>query len=120
MSTFSDQMGTVAVDLITEFGEVCTFTRETLFEYNPGTAESSVSATVTFTSFCVPEEFTLNELDDTTIERGDIKLLVGPIVGNEPKVSDQVTLSSRSYRVIDIKKSIINAATVLYELQVRE
>lgn len=114
-------MAAVAVDLITEFGEACTFTRETLGEYNPAQGTASVTSSTTFDSVCFQETYNTAEVDGSlSIERDDIKLLVAPVAGSEPLVNDEVTFSDVSYRVLHVQKTVTNADTVLYILQVRE
>ncbi len=121
MSAFSDSLGATAQSLIQEFGEACTFTRCAESDYDPNTASSILSCSLEFTSFCVPEVFTVKEIDGTSIKRGDVKLLVGPILTDEiPSIDDLVEFSSLTYRIINVEKTIVNAATVLFTLQVRE
>lgn len=119
MSVFSTSVGAVSTSLISEFGEACTFSRKTLSSFDPNTSTRIVSSTATFTSSCVPEEFELDEIDNTNVLKTDIKLLVGPIVGNEPILDDTVEFSNKSYRIVMVNEVIVNSVTVLYELQVR-
>jgi hypothetical protein len=121
MSAFSDEMAAVATELITEFGETCTFTRNVKGSYDPTTSKAIDTSVTTFSGVCFQEEYKINEIDTANVKRGDTKVLVSPITtGETPSVGDEITFSSLSYRVINVDKTITNAETVLYTLQCRE
>ena len=120
MSAFSDSMAALALSLIQEFGEACTFARPVIGDYDPATGTANAGTETSFTGYCFPDEYKVNEIDGTSIERNDVKLLVHKITGVEPEINDKVTFSSIEHRVMDIKKVSTNGVTVLFELQVRE
>lgn len=122
MSAFSDNMAAIATSLITEFGETCSFSRNVLGTYDPSTSTSTIGSTTTFSGVCFQDAYNTAELDGSiSIERSDIKLLVSPIAtGEAPSISDTVTFSSVTYRIMNVDETTTNGVTVLFELQVRE
>lgn len=121
MSTFSDNMSTVSTQLITEFGETCSFSRIVVGSYDPATSISNEDSVTTFNGVCFQDKYSVYEIQNSlSLERDDIKVLVAPISGDEPLINDTITFSSITYRVLNISKVTTNGATVLFELQVRE
>lgn len=112
-------MAAVALSLIQEFGEACTFSRPNTSTYDPTTGVATEGTESTFTGYCFPDSFTVMEIDGTLVRKDDIKLLVHKITGNEPSVNDKVTFSNNQYRVVNVTKVSTNGDTVLFELQVR-
>ena len=120
MSAFSDSLGALSTSLITEFGEVCTFTRSVKGVYDAATSKTTETSITTVTATCVPETYKLEEIDEANVRRGDTKLLVGPLVGFEPVSGDLVSFDSRTYRVITVETTSVNSEIVLFTLQCRE
>lgn len=117
MSTFSDEMDALALELLIEFGEAVTFTHTTQGTYDVSTASISGS-TSTFSGYAAPVNYTPREVNGEMILQSDIKLYVNA-VSTEPVPGDKVTVSGKTYRVVSVLKNVINSNTVLYEVQVR-
>ncbi len=118
MSTFSDEMAGVALDLLTEFGEAVSFTRTTEGAYNPATGSTAAGSDSVFTGFGYPDDYTNNEIDGVMVQQGDSRLYVNA-VSTAPLPQDAVTVDSVVYRVMFARKYSINSENVLYELQIR-
>ena len=109
-----------ATELLTRFGEPVEFVRETLGEYNPSTGEAPVAQTVTFGGYGYPQDYTDNEINETTIQRGDTNLLVHKL-SEAPAIGDIVTLTRRSlsYRAISVVRITLSGDDVVYEVHLR-
>ena len=118
MSTFSDEMAAVALDLIKEFGEAITVTKTAQGAYDPSTGTMGTGATTTVTGYGVPQNYTARDKDLESIEEGDVRLFINA-VSTAPERGDTVTLDSVDYRVMEVTKYAINSSNVLYELQLR-
>lgn len=118
MSAFSDEMAAVALALLTEFGEACTFSRQVLGSYDPNTSSKTLSSTTTFTGYVAPQDYLLFEKQSEYIQTGDIKLFANN-VSAVPVPGDKVTFNSTTYRILRVIPYRVSGATVLYELQVR-
>ena len=118
MSTFSDEMDALALELLTEFGQSVSFVRTTEGTYNPATGATGTATTTTFSGYGAPVDYDNKEIDNDIIKQGDSKLYVNAI-STAPLPGDVVTLSSVDYRVMIVRKYPINGTNVLYELQIR-
>lgn len=118
MSTFSDEMAAVALELITEFGEAVTFTRTTEGAYNSATGTTASATTSNFAGVAVPQNYDSEEIDGTNILQSDLRLITNA-VATRPEPQDQVSIDSVLYRVINVSRITVNSNDVAYELQVR-
>lgn len=118
MSAFSDQMSELALGLLTEFGEAVSFTNTTEGAYNPSTGSTASGSDVVFAGFGSPQDYDASEIDGTTIQQGDVRLYVNA-TSQAPETGDAVTLDSRVYRVLQVRRYALNSENVLYELQIR-
>lgn len=118
MTAFSNEMAAVALELLTEFGEVVSFTREVKGAYDPDTLSIPTLSTITFSGYSVPVNYGAGEIDREIIQQSDIKLYVNAM-STIPEIGDTVLLNSVSYRVLNVIKYRVSGSTVLYELQVR-
>lgn len=125
MSTFSDEMAAVGLELLTEFGEAVSFSRAGAGTYNTSTgAITGAGADTAYTGYAVPVDYDNSEISGQLtgrgelINRGDVKLFVNATT-TVPLPADKVTLDSVEYRVMDVRKYAINSENVLYELQIR-
>lgn len=82
--------------LIDRFGSSLTFTREAYGDYDPVTG-STGSTSSTFTTNVVWLEYNKDEVDETTIFRGDAKL----VCDGQVEPDDTVVYQSETWRIID-------------------
>ncbi len=118
MSTFSNEMDALALELLTEFGEAVSFTRTTEGAYDSATGTTGTSSDLVFTGFGSPQDYDTKDIDGLLVEEGDVKLYVNA-TSTSPARGDAVTLDSKVYRVMRVRRFAINSADVLYELQIR-
>ncbi len=123
MSDFSDETAAEALDVIAEFGEICTFTRKVKGDYSTVNLTHASSTTVTYYVYGFPYEFKTAEINQVTVIQTDKKLLI-PVTDTsgasfEPLVGDYVTIGSTKYRVKDILNPVrVNGANVIFILQI--
>lgn len=118
MSTFSNEMSAISLELIREFGEAITFTRVTEGTYNPATGATDTGTTTTFTGYGVPDNYSNNQISERVIAESDSILYVNPTT-IAPLPGDNVTVDSITYKIITVNKTTINSENVLYTLQIR-
>lgn len=118
MSTFSDQMAAVGLELLTEFGEAVTFSRTATGDYSPSTATLTTGAVTTWTGYGAPVDYDTRDINGVNIEQGDVKLFVNAVT-TVPMRGDALILDSITYRIMSVRKYAISSENVLYELQLR-
>jgi len=109
---------TIATQLITQFGEAVTFSREVPGEYNPETGETLPGDVVTYTAFGVPENYTSKEIDNVTIIQGDRKVTIYKTT-LVPQVNDAITLNGADYRVMNVEQIRAQGQDIIFQMQVR-
>lgn len=121
MSAFGTKLQATALSKINQFGEAVSFSRETDGSYDPYSGNTLPTTTITYTGKGVPDNFNENEKDGTIIQAGDLKLYVGKL-STQPKVGDEVTLTSRSeiFRIVNVNITPVTGDNVLYTLQLRQ
>ena len=119
MSSFSDEMAAVAVDLLTDFGETVSLDLNATTGYNTSTGLSTGDSATTVTGKAVPIDYSSAEINNTTVLQGDIRLYI-EFVSEIVEVNDTVVMSNgERYRVVNSIRYKLNAASLLYELQLR-
>jgi hypothetical protein len=82
--------------LIDRFGANFTFTREAAGAYDPTTGSTSTTTT-SYTTNIVWLEYSKDEVDETTIFRGDAKL----VCDGQVEPDDTVVYQNETWRIID-------------------
>jgi len=116
--SFYSGLQTVAANLLTSKGQLLTFTRDTETAHDPGTGEIQ-STPSTYTGNGVALNYNKNEIDDTNVLRGDIKLILEATT-TAPIIGDKVTIDAIVYRVMGIKTTSPAETVVIYEIQLRK
>lgn len=108
------------------FGDILenTITITTTTEtYNPTTgAESSVVTSQQVVTGTPPQEYSLREIDEVSVKRGDFKIFVraADLSAVPSTGTDTVTLGGVVYRLLDVKPIYADEEAVMYELQCRK
>jgi hypothetical protein len=119
---FYDEMATVALDLITEFGQAVTILDVTPGEYDPDVGGTGPDTIVERTAQGILLDFTGYEFQtNSLIQFGDKKLKIAAQgLGSPPGLLSKVVAQGRTWSIIPLVKEINPAGTpILYELQVR-
>ena len=109
--------------LIKSFGQKLIVTRQINNEYNPFLGEGYnpatgevTSTTESFNRDVVWTEYRNQEIDGTTIQRGDARLLVS----GEVLIGDKVTKNGTVWRILDVSPLQPANLTVIYIAQARQ
>jgi hypothetical protein len=116
--SFYSGLAAVATRLLTDKGQLLTFTRETSTAFDHTVGENTVT-TSTFTGYGAAFDYNRNEIDGVIIAKGDIRLILNA-TDTAPSVSDTTVIDGDTYRVMSIKKTAPAGTVVAYELQLRK
>lgn len=114
-----DAMQGVADELLEFFGGASqrTITYTTSETYNTTTLEN-VRAESTFTGWGVVTQYTQDEIDGTTIQRGDLKLVLQK-TSRRPEVDNTVAIDGDDYRIISVDVVDPGGVDLVYKCQIR-
>lgn len=117
MSTLSSEMIAIAKQLLAEFGENAVFERRAIVDYDVQ-AMDGVEELTQFSGYVYPSNYTNHEIDGEIIQGSDLKILASEMA-TVPDVGDLVTVSSRKYKIVDVKSTKLSGDDVLYTIQAR-
>lgn len=83
--------------LINNFGASLAFSRETGETFDPTTGQTTAT-TQSFNRDVVWAEYRNQEIDGTTVQQGDARL----IISGEVKIGDRVTKNGTEWRILDV------------------
>ena len=115
--SLAQELDSLAISLISEFGEAATFTKVVPGVYTPST-QSVATTTTTYTGNIVPSNFNSTDIDGTLILMSDTKILAHSMTA-VPEVNDTVTVSSKTLKIVAVMLTKVTGTTVLYTLQGR-
>lgn len=119
---FYDEMAAIAIEMITEFGQLVTIRATTIGEYDPETGSAPADSTEEQTAQGILLDFTGQEFQNNSlIKQGDKKLKIAA-QGLEwvPDLLNKVIVQGRTWSIVPPLKEVNPAGTpILYELQVR-
>ncbi|WP_438301680.1 hypothetical protein [Pseudomonas sp. NMS19W] len=119
---FYDEMAEMALEMITEFGQLVTIRATTVGEYDPETGSAPPDSTKEQTTQGILLDFTGQEFQNNSlIKQGDKKLKIAA-QGLEwiPDLLNKVIIQGRIWSIVPPLKEVNSAGTpILYELQVR-
>ena len=84
--------------------------------WDPG---SGTTTTVSTNVTIVVTEYAKTEIDGTTIQAGDRKVLMTATAGVEPKPSDVLTISGKAFNVVNAMPLAPAGIAVMFEVQCR-
>lgn len=103
----------------TDAGFTAVLSQTTVTGGNPWDPGSGSSTTVNTDVTVVVSEYALSEIDGTTIQAGDRKVLMTATAGVAPKPSNVLTISGTAYTVINAMPLAPAGIAVMYEVQAR-
>lgn len=107
--------------LLRDLGKTYTLKKAATSAYNTSTGQAAVTNTTsTFTGKMV--EYRNNDIDGTTIQRGDRRLLVAAASltgGVVPDTQDSITGDGNEVNIINVQKIEEGGSVVIYVCQVR-
>lgn len=121
--TFYSDMSDISDDLLGEFGQVVTITRNTVGAYDPATGSASVSTVTQIGNGAIFEYKMLangvNQINGTLLQQGDKRLLLSTAGITAPKLDDKVLANGITYTIKNIKETSPAGSPVLYECLLR-
>ena len=112
--------------LMDEFGYDLTFRRIVEGTYNPATGTTGASSNDDETVRGYFADYELNEIDGTTIQRGDRKAIIsavdasGSALTKTPQSSDLLIGEGNNVRIVTVEKPKPSDVNAVYICQVRE
>ena len=105
--------------LLTRYGETVTIETPETGGFNPITGEPSHGEPgTTYTGKGYPGRYQKSEVNGTTIQSGDIRLVL-ELIAQRPQVGWTVTVDSGTYRIMDVNPIRKAGADVIYICQLR-
>ena len=104
-----------ATRLIQKYGSVLTFTRVTGTVRDPETRQQT-QTTETYTAYCVKSDYDQSDIDGSTIQRDDIRLIAED--GNYA-LGDTVNIGGIVHTILNVNRTKPGDESLKFELQVR-
>lgn len=123
---FYDDMATVALDLISEFGQAARFDDVTPGAYDPITGETSGDLPITQPCQLILLDYTLQEsgakyAEGTQVLTGDKKILIAAKgLSWAPALTTTITADGAIWRAVNIKVSNPAGTPLVYEIHGRK
>lgn len=116
MATLADTMTSIALELLTKFGQSLTLKSYVSEAYNPALGDN----VITYTSVpvnAVIESYKAMEVMGR-VQADDLKVTIEN-AGTVPTIKDKLTIDTIDYDVVYVEKVILQGSAVIYTLQVR-
>lgn len=122
MASFYGRARKAASKLLGKFGEKVTIQRIVQGEYNPETGEYGTEETLEWTPYALKTSISLNNIDGTRIEAGDMVLLVSmENQPREPEIGDFVLFpNGEIWKIIQPMPVEPASETVLFKAVIRK
>jgi hypothetical protein len=111
-------MTTTAKELLTEFGQSVTITKQTAGSYDPATGAATVT-TSTQTATGALFDYKTHQIDNTLILMGDRRLILSAVGITAPQIDDTVTANGKTYTIKAISETNPAGTVVIYTCNVR-
>jgi hypothetical protein len=115
--SFTTNARAAAVKLLTKFGQTVTFTYSSSETYTIAT-QTNAKTPATFTGKAVSTNYIKTEIDGSSIQQGDIRLLVENTTV-APVTDNTVVIDTITYRVMDVESINPNGSNIMYICQLR-
>lgn len=86
--------------------------------YNTSTGEKSISSTDVNVDVVI-DKFEYNEIDGTLVKNSDVKLIMFNDTDYVPSTIDKISISNKTYDIINVSPVIAGSKTIIFVLQVR-
>lgn len=116
--SFYPGLRTIATNLLTNKGQLVTFSHDEEVSYNGGTGER-VKTTTTFTGNGVALNYNKSEIDGELVQMNDIKFIMEATT-TAPVIGDTTTIDGEIYRAMAVKPLSPAGVVVIYQVQLRK
>lgn len=122
MASFYGRMRKAASKLLGKFGEKITIQRIVQGEYDPETGEYGAEETLEWEPYALKTSISLNDIDGTRIEAGDMVLLVSmENQTSKPEIGDFVIFpNGETWKIIQPMPVEPASETVLFKAVIRK
>jgi len=117
MSFYVD-MAATAKELLTEFGQSVTLTRQTVGAYDPATGAAAVTTSAQ-TATGALFDYKNSQIDGTLIVAGDRRLILSAVGITAPQVDDTITANGRTYTIKAVSETNPAGTAVIFTCNVR-
>jgi hypothetical protein len=108
-----------ATTILSKLGTSMTFTRDTVTTTDAKNGNTTKSTT-TYTALAAHTAYSDQEIDGTTIIAGDLKVFIQYNTASDvPLIDDRFTLFSKTYRIQNVEKYIVNGTLCAFKCQAR-
>lgn len=118
--SFSTNMITTARNLLADYGESITLTRESEGTYSPTDGSFSGASSSSYSADGFQEQYDKTEIDETTVQTGDIRLILEKPASVTPTIGDKCTIDGSEYAVMDVSPIRAQGTDIIYILQLRK
>ena len=118
MPDFYTSLKNTASNLLQNKGRLITFTRNTENSFNPATGEV-LNYSSTYTGYGATFDYKKNEIDETIVKSGDIRLLLESTT-TAPERNDTCVIDSITYRIMNVTPLSPAGTVVTYTVQLRK
>jgi hypothetical protein len=115
--SFYGGLQATASRLLTDKGQLLTFSRKTTTVFNPVKGKNN-STTSTYTGYGAAFDYKTREIDGVKVQESDIRLLL-QATDTVPAINDTTTIDSVIYKILKIDKVSPGGTVVYYEIQLR-
>lgn len=112
-------IATGAQSAIEDAGTPITVTRSTVASFDPSLGYTVPGADIVASGYGVQTSYRARDIDGTVIQRGDMRLLIGPGLSIVPEVGDVVTVDSVTWYIVNVENLTPAGTDLLYTCQVR-
>lgn len=106
--------------LISKYGSEITCSRSSETRYDTFLSAQVSDDVTDYIVKGLVDSYSVSEVDNNLIQRGDVRLYLSPITEVEPLVSDTFIWDEKTYDIISVIKLRPASTTLIYECQGRE
>ena len=118
MADLYSELASVATELLGDFGQIITLSREVGGVDNPVTGETTGSSIATWSGNGVVLDYNASESDGIQVHADDLRVVV-EAVDTPPKAGDEASFGSENYHVIAVTANNPAGTPLTYSLQLR-
>jgi hypothetical protein len=110
----------LATDLLSRFGSAATY-RKVTRTFDPVTRTNVTSNKNTAIKIKPPEPYSVNRINDTTIQEGDLTTMIsGEALSFVPSSKDFIVFLGTVWQIVRVMPIVSGDSTAAYELQLRQ
>lgn len=116
--TLATNFQATAYYLLNRYGQTVTCVRDNIGAYDVSTGTVTDTSDTNFSGVGYPRNYKQENIDNEIIRQSDVELLLYSTT--EPKVNDILTINSKAYTALDVKKITCVSSNIYYIVQLRQ